>query len=69
MCQAGLSGLWSVVVSGSIHPAAITYLARKQAEGKSRIEALRCLKRQLARIIWRTMTTTTNAPATPPALT
>jgi hypothetical protein len=29
-----------------------SYLARKQAEGKSRREALRCLKRHLARRVW-----------------
>jgi transposase len=57
------------VTQGRIHPPAIAYLTRKQAEGKSRIEALRCLKRLLARVIWRTMTTTTNTPATPLALT
>ncbi len=31
------------------------YLARKEAEGKGRMEALRCLKRQLARVVWRTL--------------
>ena len=34
------------------------YVARKQAEGKTRREALRCLKRHLARVIYRTLTTT-----------
>jgi transposase len=34
-------------------PDAAAYLARKQAEGKSRKEALRCLKRHLARRVWR----------------
>lgn len=57
------------VTQGRIHPPAIDYLARKQAEGKSRIEALRCLKRHLARTIWRTMTTNANAPAPTLALT
>ena len=33
------------------------YLARKQAEGKSRREALRCLKRHLARRVWRLLHT------------
>jgi transposase len=33
-------------------PQAAAYLARKQAEGKSRKEALRCLKRHLARRVW-----------------
>jgi transposase len=37
------------------HPAARAFLARKRAEGKSRREALRCLKRHLARIIYRAL--------------
>ena len=31
------------------------YLARKRAEGKSWKEAMRCLKRQLANIVYRQM--------------
>jgi len=34
------------------HEPARTYLARKRAEGKSTREALRCLKRHLARSVW-----------------
>lgn len=34
-------------------PQTAAYLARKQAEGKTRMEALRCLKRHLARRVWR----------------
>lgn len=41
------------VTQGRIHPPARAFLARKQAEGKSRMEALRCLKRHLARRVWR----------------
>lgn len=41
------------VTQGRVHPPARAYLARKQAEGKSRIEALRCLKRHLARVVFR----------------
>jgi transposase len=37
------------VTQGRVHPPARTYLERKQAEDKSRREALRRLKRQLAR--------------------
>ncbi len=37
----------------SADPPAREFLARKQAEGKSRMEALRCLKRHLARKVWR----------------
>ena len=36
-----------------MHPPAQAYLARKRAEGKSGREALRCLKRQLARQVFR----------------
>jgi transposase len=41
------------VTQGRVHPPARDYLAKKQAEGKSRIEAIRCLKRHLARRVWR----------------
>jgi transposase len=41
------------VTQGRVHQPARDYLARKQAEGKSRIEAIRCLKRHLARRVWR----------------
>lgn len=41
------------VTQGRVHPPARNYLARKQAEGKTRIEALRCLKRHLARRVWK----------------
>lgn len=37
------------ITRGWRDPATRAYLARKQAEGKSRIEAIRCLKRHLAR--------------------
>jgi transposase len=40
------------VTQGRIHAPAKAYLERKQAEGKSRREALRCLKRQLARTVY-----------------
>jgi transposase len=43
------------VTQGRIHPPARAYLERKQTEGKSRREALRCLKRQLARTIYTTL--------------
>jgi transposase len=64
------------VTQGRTHPPARTYLARKQAEGKSRREALRCLKRHLARTVYRTLEaienekiTSTNRPALAPVLT
>jgi len=37
------------------HPSARAYLERKQAEGKSRREAIRCLKRTLARVVFNTL--------------
>jgi transposase len=43
------------VTQGRIHPPARAYLERKQTEGKSRREALRCLKRQLARTVYTTL--------------
>jgi transposase len=41
------------VTQGRCHAPAREFLARKQAEGKTRREALRCLKRHLARRVWR----------------
>jgi transposase len=43
------------VTQGRVHPPARAYLARKQAEGKARMEALRCLKRHLARTVWQAL--------------
>jgi transposase len=43
------------VTQARVHPPARAYLDRKQADGKSRREALRCLKRQLARIVYTTL--------------
>ena len=40
------------VAQGRVHGPARDYLTRKQAEGKTRLEALRCLKRQLVRRVW-----------------
>ncbi len=40
------------VTQGRVHPPARAFLDRKQAEGKGRMEALRCLKRHLARAVW-----------------
>ena len=64
------------VTQARIHPPARAYLERKQAEGKSRREALRCLKRHLARTVYRTLRTmeerkmtSTPEPDLEPALT
>lgn len=40
-----------------VHPGARAYLARTREEGKSTAEALRCLKRLLVRVVWRTLRT------------
>jgi len=64
------------VTQARMHPPARAYLERKQAEGKSRREALRCLKRHLARVVYRTLRaieeekmTSTIRPVPVPALT
>ena len=64
------------VSQGRCHPPARAYLARKEAEGKSRREAVRCLKRHLARTVFRTLKaiedermTSTMAPVPAPDLT
>jgi transposase len=51
-------GLWD--------PASAAYLARRQRDGKTRKEALRCLKRHLARRVWHLLRT---PPTTPAAIT
>jgi transposase len=43
------------ITQGRYHPAARAYLERKQAEGKSRRDAIRCLKRTLVRVIFNTL--------------
>src|SRR6266540_1255075 len=43
------------IAQARAHPPARAYLERKQNEGKSRREALRCLKRQLARTVYTTL--------------
>jgi transposase len=43
------------ITQGRVHAPAQAYLARKEAEGRSRREALRCLKRHLVRTIYRTL--------------
>jgi transposase len=43
------------ITQGRVHAPARAYLERKQSEGKSRREAIRCLKRQLARTVYTTL--------------
>lgn len=62
--------LHRLAVNAARHdPETAAYLAKKQAEGKTRMEALRCLKRHLARRIHHTLTVNANAPANALALT
>jgi transposase len=51
------------VNKGRWDPDSAAYLARKQAEGKSRMEALRCFKRHLARRVWHLLNQPTPNPA------
>ena len=50
-----------------IHAPARDYLAKKQAEGQSRREAIRCLKRHLVNVIFRAMRERTSATGPLPA--
>ena len=43
------------ITQARYHPDARAYLERKRAEGKSRREAIRCLKRQLVRVVFNTL--------------
>jgi hypothetical protein len=43
------------LTQGRIHPPGRAYLQRKQTEGKTRREAIHCLKRQLARTVYTTL--------------
>jgi transposase len=45
------------ITQARIHPGARAYLERKKAEGKSRREAIRCLKRLLIRVVFNTLKT------------
>jgi transposase len=52
------AALYRIAITQSrYHPAARAYLERKQAEGKTRREAIRCLKRLLARAVFNTLKT------------
>ena len=48
------------------HPETRAYLERKTAEGKTHREAIRCLKRHLARRVWHLLRAPHPVPATPP---
>ena len=50
------------VVQARTDPRAKAYRAKRMGEGKSRHEALRCLKRHLANVVLRTMLADANRP-------
>jgi transposase len=50
-----------IVTRARCHPETRDYIARRRSEGKTTREAIRCLKRYLARRVWRLL-----QPPTPP---
>jgi transposase len=54
------------VNKGRLDPDTAAYLARKRAHGKSRREALRCLKRHLARRVWHLLQPPPSQQPSPP---
>jgi transposase len=55
------------VTRARCHPETQDYLARKTAEGKTTREAIRCLKRHLARRIWHLLRAPHPGQGTPPS--
>jgi transposase len=49
------------------HPETRDYLARKRVEGKTGLEAMRCLKRHLTRRIWHLLRMVQPDQGTPPS--
>jgi transposase len=50
------AALYRIAITQSrYHPGACAYIERKRSEGKSRREAIRCLKRLLARVVYQTL--------------
>jgi len=54
------------VTRARCHPETIEFLARKKSEGKTHREAIRCLKRHLARRIWHLLRAPHPVPETAP---
>jgi transposase len=54
------------VTRARCHPETQDYIARKHTEGKTTREAIRCLKRHLARRIWQLLRAPTRSGKTPP---
>ena len=63
------NALWRIVLVRlrAGHPPTVAYLQRRTAQGKSKREAIRCLKRYIAREIFAVLTTTADQAATPAA--
>ena len=55
------------VTRARCHQETIEFIARKQSEGKTHREAIRCLKRHLARRIWQLLRTPHPVGGTPPS--
>ena len=53
--QANSAGYRAVIVRMRFHQPTIDYVTRRTAEGKTKREIIRCLKRYLAREIYRTL--------------
>lgn len=59
------NALWQIIIVRlRYHEPTRTYMARKLAQGKTKKEVIRCLKRHLARHIWRTITAEQRSQAT-----
>src|SRR5690349_24404819 len=56
-----------IVTRARCHPPTQDYIARRRAEGKSTREAIRCLKRYLARHVWRLLQPPHPGQETPPS--
>lgn len=65
--QANAALYRSVIVRMQYHEPTKTYVARRTAEGKTKAEIIRCLKRLLAREIWSLMRPLRTLPAAAPA--
>jgi len=52
-----------------LDPATRAYLARRQTEGKAKLEAIRCLKRHIARQIWHLLDNSQRQSQAPPTTT
>ncbi|MDI6692298.1 MAG: transposase [Anaerosomatales bacterium] len=53
------------VTQARMHPSAIAFIERKRAEGVSSREALRCLKRHIGRVLYKTMAWAEKKRSTP----